>query len=53
MSEQSAINVYNTMLEVVEAVCKFDKGGFPINQVSFVAQDMQGIRNDSPPEPGA
>ena len=41
MSEQSAINVYNTILEALETVCKFDKGGFSINQVSFVAQDMQ------------
>lgn len=41
MSEQSVIGVYQTMSEVEEAVRMLDKGGFPIKQVSFVAQDMQ------------
>jgi uncharacterized membrane protein len=41
MSEQSVIGVYNTMSEAEQAVHGLDKGGFPIKQVSIVAQDMQ------------
>lgn len=41
MSEQSVIGVYHTMSEAEEAVRMLDKGGFPIKQVSIVAQDME------------
>jgi hypothetical protein len=41
MSEQSVIGVYHTMPEAEEAVHMLDKGGFPIRQVSIVAQDME------------
>jgi hypothetical protein len=41
MSEQSVIGVYHAMSEVEEAVRMLDKGGFPIKQVSIVAQDME------------
>jgi hypothetical protein len=41
MSEQSVISVYHTMAEAEAAVRMLDKGGFPIKQVSIVAQDME------------
>ena len=41
MSEQSVIGVYHTMSEAEEAVRRLDKGGFPIKQVSIVAQDLE------------
>jgi hypothetical protein len=41
MSEQSVTGVYNNILEAKEAIRMFDKGNFPITQVSIVAQDMQ------------
>ena len=44
MSEQSVIGVYNTMAEAEDAVRMLDKGKFPIKQVSFVAQDMQSVK---------
>lgn len=41
MSEQSVIGVYHTMPEAEEAVRTLDRGGFPIRQVSIVAQDLE------------
>ncbi len=44
MSEQSVIGVYQTMSEAEEAVRMLDKGKFPIKQVSFVAQNMESVK---------
>jgi hypothetical protein len=44
MSEQSVIGVYNTELEAEGAIESLDKGGFPIAQVSIVAQNLQSER---------
>ena len=44
MSEQSVIGVYNTMAEAEDAVRMLDKGKFPIKQVSFLAQDLQSVK---------
>lgn len=41
MSEQSVIGVYPTMSDTEKAVSLLDKGGFPIDQISIVAQDME------------
>jgi len=41
MSEQSVVGVYPTMSEAEEAVRMLDRGGFPIQQVSIVAQNLE------------
>lgn len=41
MSEQSVIGVYHTMSEAEEAVRTLGRGGFPITQVSIVAQNLE------------
>ncbi len=41
MSNQSVVGVYDDMPKAEEAVRMLDKGGFPIKQVSIVAQDLE------------
>ncbi|MGC8780866.1 MAG: general stress protein [Anaerolineae bacterium] len=41
MSEQSVVGVYRTMSEAEEAVRVLDRGGFPIKQVSVLAQNLE------------
>ena len=41
MSDQSVIGVYDSMTNAEDAVRMLDKGGFPIKQVSIVAQDLE------------
>lgn len=44
MSEQSAIGVYDTMSKAEDAVRRLNLGGFPIKQISIVAQNLQSER---------
>ncbi len=41
MSTQSVIGVYGNMSQAEDAVRALDQGGFPIEQISVVAQDLQ------------
>ena len=41
MSEQGVIGIYDSMSKAEEAVYKLDRGGFPTEQVSSVAQHLQ------------
>ncbi len=41
MAEQSTIGVYETMAQAEAAVQKLSSGGFPIDHVSVVAQNLQ------------
>jgi hypothetical protein len=41
MNKQSVIGVYGNMPQAEDAVRALDKGGFPITQISVVAQDLQ------------
>jgi uncharacterized membrane protein len=41
MNTQSVIGVYSNMPQAEDAVRALDKGGFPIEQISIVAQDLQ------------
>jgi len=41
MAEQSVVGVYTSMETVEEAARTLDKAGFPIKQVSIVAQNME------------
>jgi len=41
MSEQSAIGVYDSISKAEEAIHTLDHGGFPIKQVSIVAQNLE------------
>jgi hypothetical protein len=41
MTTQSVIGVYNNMPQAEDAVRALDQGGFPIEQISVVAQDLQ------------
>lgn len=41
MSEQSVIGVYRTISEAEEAVRVLDQGGFPIKQISVLAQNLE------------
>jgi hypothetical protein len=44
VSEQGVIGIYDSMSKAEEAVYKLDRGGFPIKQVSIVAQNLQSER---------
>ena len=44
MSEQSTIGVYDTMSKAEDAVRQLNLGGYPIKQVSIVAQNLQSER---------
>jgi hypothetical protein len=44
MSKQGVIEIYDCMAKAEEAVYKLDRGGFPIKQVSIVAQPLQSER---------
>ena len=44
VSEQRVIGIYDSMPKAEEAVYKLDRGGFPIKQVSIVAQHLQSER---------
>ena len=41
MNTQSVIGIYGNMTRAEDAVRALDKGGFPIEQISVVAQDLQ------------
>ena len=41
MSDSSVVGVYGIMAKAEDAVRMLDKGGFPIRQVSIVAQDLE------------
>jgi uncharacterized membrane protein len=40
MAEQSVVGIYDSMTKAEHAVESLDKGGFPIKQVSIVAQNL-------------
>jgi len=44
MSDQGVIGIYDSMSKAEETVYKLDRGGFPIKQVSIVAQHLQSER---------
>jgi hypothetical protein len=41
MNKQSVIGIYSNMAQAEDAVQLLDKGGFPIEQISVVAQDLE------------
>ncbi len=41
MSNTSVVGVYDSMVKAEEAVRQLDKGGFPVKQISIVAQDLE------------
>jgi hypothetical protein len=44
VSKQGVIGIYDSMSKAEEAVYKLDRGGFPIKQVSLMAQNLQSER---------
>jgi uncharacterized membrane protein len=44
MKEYSVVSIYETMTEAEDAIRQLDEGGFPIKQVSLVAQNLQSER---------
>jgi hypothetical protein len=44
VSKQGVSGIYDSMSKAEEAVYTLDRGGFPIKQVSIVAQNLQSER---------